>query len=234
MPDVEHWTCPYCNHDATLRGPDRIIGGKNFDIQDPIDGHKHLVWYYIVCPNPKCRKFTLRVSLFEFTYDKTVHEWNVGDLIRAWKLIPSSQAKTFPDYIPKPILDDYNEACLISDLSPKAAATLSRRCLQGILRDFWKVKAGRLIDEIEQIRNKTDPLTWDAIESVRKVGNIGAHMEQDIDVILDVDPNEANMLIGLIEILLNDWYVAREERRNRLLSIKSIADAKESQRDPNS
>jgi len=55
-------------------------------------------------------------------------------------------------------------------------------------------------------------------------------MEKDIDLIVDVDPNEAEMLIGLIEILIKDWYLAREERRNRLTKIKSIADQKDEDR----
>ena len=227
MEEYQEWSCPYCSHDATLRDHDYVSGGKDFTIQNPVEGHKHLAWYYVVCPNPKCKKYALRVGLFNCEYNKNKQEWEVGDMIRIWDLVPASRAKAYPNYIPKPILDDYNEACLIADLSPKASATLARRCLQGIIRDYWTVKPGRLIDEINQIKDKTDELTWDAIDSVRKVGNIGAHMEKDINLILDVDPNESVMLIGLIEILLKDWYVTREERKNRLMQIKSIADKKE-------
>jgi hypothetical protein len=227
MADVFHWSCPYCNHDATLQDQDHISDGKNFTIQKPAEGHKHLMWHYVVCPNPKCKKYTLRVAVYDCVFNRELADWVLGKNIRVWNLIPPSRAKAFPDYIPNSILNDYNEACLISDLSPKASATLSRRCLQGILRDFWKVKPGRLIDEIEQIKGKTDSLTWEAIDAVRKVGNIGAHMEKEIDVIVDVDPNEAEMLTGLIEILIKDWYMAREERHNRLLAIKSIAGQKD-------
>jgi len=46
-----------------------------------------------------------------------------------------------------------------------------------MIRDFFEIKKDRLIDEINAIREKTDSLTWDAIDSVRKIGNIGAHME---------------------------------------------------------
>jgi hypothetical protein len=141
-------------------------------------------------------------------------------------LVPYSNAKPFPGYIPRPILQDYEEACLIRDLSAKASATLARRCLQGIIRDFWSVKPGRLVDEIESIKEKVDPLTWDAIDAVRKVGNIGAHMEKDINLILDVEPAEANLLLNLIETLLKDWYITREERRSRLLAITEIAAGK--------
>jgi hypothetical protein len=111
---------------------------------------------------------------------------------------------------------------------------LSRRCLQGMIRDFWKVVPGRLAGEIEQIRDKTDASTWEAIETVRKVGNIGAHMQQDINLIVDIDPNEAKMLIELLEMLIKEWYIDREERQNRLVRIKLLADKKdrESKRTP--
>jgi hypothetical protein len=135
-----------------------------------------------------------------------------------------------PEYIPVAIREDYEEACLIRSLSPKASATLSRRCLQGIIRDFWGVKKGRLVDEIQAIEEKTDPLTWSAIDSVRKIGNIGAHMEKDINLIVEVDEAEAGLLINLIEILIKDWYITRHEREKRLSSIVGVAEAKDTAR----
>jgi hypothetical protein len=153
--------------------------------------------------------------------------WRVGKHLQTWNLIPPSSAKVFPEYVPKPILDDYTEACAIRDLSPKASATLSRRCLQGMIRDFWKISKPRLIDEIEAIKDKTDATTWQAIDAVRKIGNIGAHMEKDINVIVDVDPNEAQVLIELIEMLIKDWYIVDHERKERLKEIVSISGAKE-------
>jgi hypothetical protein len=141
-------------------------------------------------------------------------------------LIPPSSAKVFPDYVPEPIREDYVDACKISDLSLKASATLSRRCLQGMIRNFWGISKARLIDEIEAIEDKTDKLTWEAIDSVRKIGNIGAHMEKDINVIVDVDPEEAQLLIGLIELLVKDWYVTKHDREERLKAIAGISAAK--------
>jgi hypothetical protein len=214
------WTCPYCDRNATIREDDDFeTDGIRFGIKTA-EGFRHLTYTFVVCPNPNCKKFTLVVSLQEINWDGAKRKWVIGEAIKNWNLVPPSQCKTFPSYIPQAILDDYNEACLIVSLSPKASATLSRRCLQGIIRDFWKVKPGRLIDEIDHIKDKVDPLTWGAIESVRKVGNIGAHMEKDINLILDVDPKEAELLIQLIEILLRDWYIAREEKKQRLTDIK--------------
>jgi hypothetical protein len=42
-----------------------------------------------------------------------------------------------------------------------------------MIRDFWKITKPRLIDEIDALKDKVDPETWDAIDSVRKIGNIG-------------------------------------------------------------
>ncbi|MCH6484331.1 DUF4145 domain-containing protein [Pseudoxanthomonas sp. LH2527] len=146
--------------------------------------------------------------------------------LKEWRLYPEGGAKPFPDYIPAAIRADYVEACLISEGSPKAAATLARRCLQGVIRDYWKVKPGRLVDEIDAIKDETDPLTWEAIDAVRRLGNIGAHMEKDINLIVDVDPNEANLMISLVETLLSEWYVGRHEREVRMKAVVAAADAK--------
>lgn len=51
-------------------------------------------------------------------------------------------------------------------------------------------------------------------------------MEKDIDVIVEVDPDEAQALINLIELLFEEWYVARNKRQESLAKIKTIADNK--------
>jgi hypothetical protein len=151
---------------------------------------------------------------------------NSGDPIEVWLLRPKSLSKPFPAYIPQVVLDDYKEACLIVNDSPKASATLSRRCLQGIIRNFWKISKPRLIDEIKELEGKIDSSTWRAIDGVRSVGNIGAHMEKDINIIVDVDPEEAKTLIGLIEFLLKDWYVSRHDREEHMQKVIDLAKQK--------
>ena len=225
------WTCPFCSQPTTVTQNDFSVKVNDLYIENS-DGEFRLIHRFIVCPSPDCKKVSLELMLHERTQDPLGNA-KTGDLLKHWQLIPSSNAKAFPDYIPAPILDDYNEACLIIDLSPKASATLSRRCLQGILRDFWGVTPKRLVDEIESIKDKIDPLTWDAIDSVRKIGNIGAHMEKDINVIVDVEPEEAELLLSLIEMLLKDWYILREERKNRLHKIVQTGKQKHADKQQN-
>ena len=95
-----------------------------------------------------------------------------------------------------------------------------------MIRDFWGIRKGRLTDEIAALKDKVDPDVWDAIEAVRGVGNIGAHMEKDIDVIVSVDPGEAQLLIELIEQLFEEWYVAKHERAQRMTALVTMAGGK--------
>jgi len=227
------WSCPFCNRNATITQESCRLSTTEMSIKNA-QGDVALTSAFIVCPNPKCKKFQLYAHLRKAEWLGGNAGWKYGPVLHTWNLIPPSKAKSFPDYIPKAILEDYGEACLIATLSPKASATLSRRCIQGILRDFWGVKPGRLVDEIEEIKGNVDPLTWEAIEVVRKVGNIGAHMEKDINLIIDVEPEEADLLIGLVETLLKDWYVAREERKARLVQITQLGQSKGSSKAPTS
>jgi hypothetical protein len=227
--DVFHWNCPFCDRDTTVTGSDYERHSFSLDHQSA-DGHRLFKTMLIVCPNPKCKKFTFTLAMFEYTYQQpgmgVPPGWKSGKMLQGWNLIPPSNAQVFPDYVPKPVRDDYLEACLIRDLSPKASATLSRRCLQGMIRDFWKISKPRLVDEIVALEDKTDALTWGAIDAVRKIGNIGAHMERDINVIVDVDPDEAQLLIELIELLVKDWYIAKHDREERLKNIVAVSEAK--------
>jgi hypothetical protein len=101
-----------------------------------------------------------------------------------------------------------------------------------MIRDFCNIKKDRLIDEIKALRKAVDdgtaprsvtPDSVDAIDNVRGVGNIGAHMEKEIDLIVPVDPGEAQILIELIESLFDEWYVAHERRKQRFGSVKALA-----------
>jgi hypothetical protein len=229
-----HWTCPFCGRDTTITEYDISNGTHSMTLQNSV-GTCELISAFVVCPNQKCKKYTLNALLRKYQRVKSATgaiEWKSGDVLQEWALIPASDAKVFPDYVPIVIRNDYAEACAIKKLSPKASATLSRRCLQGMIRDFWGISKARLIDEIEAIKDKVDPLTWQAIDGIRSIGNIGAHMEKDINVIVDVDPDEAAQLIGLIEILMKDWYITRYERVERLKSVAVLAQTKKAAAKP--
>jgi hypothetical protein len=75
-----------------------------------------------------------------------------------------------------------------------------------LIRDFWHIIKRDLKSEIEELKGYVDAQTCEAIDAIRKIGNIGAHMEKDVNVIVDVEPNEASKLLWLIEVLFREWY----------------------------
>lgn len=223
------WKCGYCGHATTITGPNfsnkwNVIETDRSKFDKIGLGH-----IAIACPNEDCKELTLMVRLTSsrFSDYKGTHE---GDhRIKEFNLLPLSHAKPQPEYIPKAIRDDYLEACLILDASPKASAAMSRRCLQGIVRDYWDIpkdKRGNLGAELSYIKGNVTEDTWDAIQTIRSVGDIGAHMEKDVNKIIDVDSGEAGLLIELIETLLDDWYVERHKRRDRNNRLKMLGEEK--------
>ena len=52
-------------------------------------------------------------------------------------------------------------------------------------------------------------------------------MERDVNLIIDVEPEEANKLIWLIELLIRDWYINRHDREQSLKEIVEVGKAKE-------
>ena len=156
----------------------------------------------IVCANDECQELSLRVAL-GLGLDSVMKDEDEPHVEKRWTLLPPSSAKPQPDYIPQPIRDDYYEACAIRDLSPKASATITRRCLQGMIRDFCRISKRRLIDEIDELRKlvaagqappgvQSDMV--DAIDDVGKIGNIGAHMEADMSSWTSIPTKHRNSL----------------------------------------
>lgn len=214
------WHCPFCDSEQAVSDQGRQAAFADLTLENA-EGPRRLVVKFIVCPNPACRQFSLNASLhmLEIVGKRSY----TGKHVKTWALVPPSRARSFPIELPPRVLDDYREACLALEISPKSAAALARRCLSEMIRDFWKVQPGSLSDEFRQIKATVDPLTWETIESVRGTGLIGPRMDEEGAEILDTEPGEAKLLIGLIETLIEDWYVARQERRKRLETIRQIA-----------
>ena len=100
-----------------------------------------------------------------------------------------------------------------------------------MIRNFCGISRGTLNAEIKALEAAIDDGTApravsvesvQAIDHVRRVGNIGAHMERDINEIINVDPGEAQALIELVELLMREWYVDRHLRQERLAAVAAI------------
>lgn len=130
-----------------------------------------------------------------------------------------------PDYVPASIRSDYEEACQILQFSPKASATLARRCMQAMIHDCWCVEKSSLYNEIESLPESVPVKHKEALHALRQIGNIGAHMKKSADQILEVSPGEAKATLEVVEFLIKEWYV--NSRRDDELLSRIIAAAKE-------
>lgn len=215
--------CPFCNHVCFDNGEITQTyypshGSADLCGMSPDDAKKNAVTLEIsLCPS--CGKSSLHIAPY----------WKNEEMHFSFSYPPANTV-SLPDYIPMAIRNDYLEATAIVDLSPKASATLARRCLQGMIHDFWSIKEKNLNAEITALCGKVPDSQWKAMDGLRKIGNIGAHMEKDVELIIDVDPEEAEKLIKLIELLLQKWYVARHDEEELLADITAMADEKESER----
>lgn len=220
MPKVKY-RCPYCGFiffESADNTRTRLISFAQTqeELEQGYTWIEHeITAIYHHCP--ACSEYSVHLmgpgGIFSFTY-------------------PPYTGMSLPEYIPEAIRIDYMEACSILDTSPKAAATLARRCLQGMIHDFWKIKSSNLANEIEQLKDKIPADQYRVLSGVRRLGNIGAHMEKDVNLIIDIDPGEAQKLVKLLELLIKEWYIARHDREELYQEILTIDQDKQQQRHP--
>ena len=145
----------------------------------------------------------------------------MGTRQEEWNLLPEAQVVPQPSSVPDAIYRDYSEAARVLPISPKASATLARRCLQAMVRNFcgidkWNIKSA--FEELERQVNegKAPPEVaseiFGSMDAVREISQVGAHPELQDDVVVDVEPDEARALKEFIELLFQLWYVRRDQR----------------------
>lgn len=209
-------TCPFCNATVLSNTIQRYFSYHGTSEEPSLNDACELLVSGTFCPNCRRTIFTAKYTGLKMSKNTII------------PIYPLSPARQFPDYIPESIRQDYEEAYSILSLSPKASATLSRRCLQGMIRDFWKISERTLFEEITALKDKIPASQYQAIDALRQLGNIGAHMEKDTNLIIDIEPQEAQYLLKLIELLLQQWYVERHEQEKLYADIVDTNTIKQS------
>ena len=204
---------------------------------------------YGTAPEPKEITDSLHVTFFrcpsckKTTLDIQGSSGNIHDLSFSYPNI----CVQYPDFVPQAIRNDYSEASLITKLSPKAAATLARRCLQEIIRDYWKitpefwgnnpeireyckVKKDKihnviLFQEIKAVEKLgcIDAPIITAFKQLKDIGNIGAHPQENIDTIVPIEPGEAETLLKLIDLIIRKTYIQRQSDNMLLQEIEGLS-----------
>ncbi|BDT65948.1 hypothetical protein os1_00990 [Comamonadaceae bacterium OS-1] len=227
-----NWTCSVCGRPTTVVQTNIATSSASLDCGATAeDAAVNISATLIECPNPECLAQDVSVDAHfgtasrgsNYLYVRPDPARPVG--IGKFRFIPSV-AKPLSGYVPRVVQEDYAEANLILQLSPKSAAALARRALQGMIRDYWGISKGTLADELKATEDKCDPELYLALQGIRAVGNIAAHPERDVNLIVDIEVGEAESLIEVIHLLDQEWYVAREKRRQRVVKAHELAQLK--------
>lgn len=122
-----------------------------------------------------------------------------------------------PPEVPSGIAEDYNEASLVLEFSPKASAALSRRCLQHLLREKANVKHGNLAGEISEAMSSLPSHLSESIDAIRNIGNFSAHplKSTSTNAIISVEPGEAEWLLEVLQQLFDFYCVQPELTKKR-------------------
>jgi Domain of unknown function (DUF4145) len=194
--------CPHCLtafHDAWETNP--LVADK--------DGG----WNVSHTTCPECKRMVVRL----LNGPPVLHPSNqrllaISEVHQSLQVYPKGVSRSAcPNQVPASIAEDYKEACLVIADSPKASAALSRRCLQNVLREAAKVKAGDLYNEIQEVLDsgKLPSQISEGLDAVRVIGNFGAHpiKSKNTGEVMPVAPGEAEWNLDVLEALFDFYFV---------------------------
>jgi hypothetical protein len=204
--------CPHC--------------GKSFhdtwNIQHVVTIDPKLKWCANSTVCPACSNPTIQLLQLEFPGGNQ-QPVVIGQLT----VYPANTfRKSTPLEVPSQIKEDYEEACRVLPISPKAAAALARRCLQAILREQGYSQRD-LAQQIDALLNEPNPAKAvptalrSTIDAVRNFGNFSAHPVNDQTTlqVIEVEHGEAEWCLDILEEMFDHYYVKPEQAKARMAAL---------------
>lgn len=232
------WECPICKNKREL-GKDEY--SKTFPHEASyLDGSRQTIFSEIfICTNMNCKNVEFRTTIQEtklVEIKTTDINYMVSgrkktekrtETIKAFSYLTKDKFEKYRGIIPDTILKDYEEAYLISELSPRASTVLIRRCIQGIIREQHQTRENNLKKEIDELLGKISPEFKNAFDCLRLIGNIGAHPEADIYEDKDISIEEIRIILTAFSAIINYYYINIPLLKN----IQNISDSKKTIKD---
>jgi hypothetical protein len=215
--------CPHCTVTIHPDFSNYAVYGKGSNLFAKNGKGESATWSYNSMVCPACSKAIIQLCETTFLADGQ-RSGQVEFLV-----LPRAAVRPkAPPEVPSDLAEDFNEACLVIDDSPKASAALSRRCLQGILRSqgYTQKDLAPAIDAI-LASNRLPSELADGLDAIRNVGNFAAHPMKDKNTgaILPVEPHEAEWNLEVLEGLFDYFYVApaKAQQKKAALNAKLAA-----------
>jgi len=205
--------CPHCSKEIHISDWEET--SVFFDLDTAQTGAQ-----VVVGQCPACGELIIRIQRGEIGGA----EYPIVSNVESDEVVyPMFTARFVEPEVPEIYKSEYREAAMVLNISPKASAALSRRILQNILRQEFKIKHKRLVEEIDEFINLPGIPTHlaEAVDAIRNVGNFAAHPLKDTNTgeIVDVEPGEAEWLLDVLDALFDFAFVQPKrlaERRRKL------------------
>ena len=171
---------------------------------------------------PACGKATIVLVNAD---GESVEHTPINEKMRFTIYPRTTRRQPCPMPVPGDIAQDYLEACLALDCSPRASAALSRGALQKILRGAAGVLPGELAEELLDLLDSRTlpPHLSDLVKGAVIISNFYANPEKSRAPmsIMPVAAAEADLLVEVLEALFDFYYVQPAVSAGRWASLKS-------------
>jgi phage FluMu protein Com len=176
----------------------------NQDLGLKLDNDENLVVVFARCP--QCNHVIITVEFGKFVPKDDGKAFVAENEFVVW---PRQTTRPVPPEVPSHIASDYTEAVEVLNISPKASAALSRRCLQAVLREAGNANQHNLVDQIKAVTPTLPSYIAENVDAIRNIGNFAAHPGKDkaSGEIIDVEPGEAEWNLDVLDMLFDFYYV---------------------------
>lgn len=211
MKDTDKLICPYCS----------VVALFNFSKPKAVS---KIEIREAACQG--CREVIVQIRTvdYELTPRSALGGYKTTKNCEKWQIVwPRERAVCVHDKVPDEIKMDLNKALTITDISPDAAAGLTRRALERILRKYVKLKGKNLDSLITASKEVLHPRVFAVLDAVRMTGNFGAHLKEDAQTeeLFFVEKEEALFAIEAVNALASEWFIHRIENEELLHKIES-------------
>lgn len=193
--------CPHCNNGFFEDWEENEIFNT-----DPNNQNIGSEIHYCQCPSCLQLIIKLKTGILSKGSDQFISECLDEKLV-----FPSTTSRRLEPEIPTTYASEFKESESILYLSPKASAAISRRLLQNILCNEYKLKDKQLVNQIHQFISKPGVPSHliQAIDAIRNIGNFAAHPMKNNNTgeIVEVELGEAEWLLDVLEALFDFTFI---------------------------
>ena len=215
--------CPYCSKEIHFQ-PSKVYA---YSYEKPEGDNTGFDVAHGFCPS--CANLIVLVREGVFITDQ-YGEGFLDPILETEIAYPkNANPRALPSEVPENYCEDFDEASAVLSASPKASAAISRRLLQTIIREEFKITERSLADEIEKFIKLKDTPSYiaDAVDAVRNIGNFAAHPLKNTNTgeIIEVEPGEAEWLLDVLEAVFDYAFVQPEKLKKRKENLnKKLSD----------